>query len=198
MVQPGRIADLILKSNEDDYESEEIDFQSEGQARYFYREFFGLWNNLADYQNKTYLFPNIKTVGDLDHSSFNLFMLMQISTHIFSFINGLDLGNTTVDRLGNHGSTQFISYLEEKLEEITETLESGKYKDSNYSAKILVNEVNDFWNKNYLSFAIECKFKRKEVLEKAHFIEQHKNIGRNDPCPCRSGKKFKKCCLMKH
>jgi uncharacterized protein YecA (UPF0149 family) len=22
-------------------------------------------------------------------------------------------------------------------------------------------------------------------------------IGRNDPCPCGSGKKYKKCCLMK-
>ena len=24
-----------------------------------------------------------------------------------------------------------------------------------------------------------------------------KKIGRNDPCPCGSGKKFKKCCLRK-
>ena len=23
------------------------------------------------------------------------------------------------------------------------------------------------------------------------------NIGRNDPCPCNSGKKYKKCCLLK-
>ena len=23
------------------------------------------------------------------------------------------------------------------------------------------------------------------------------NIGRNDPCPCGSGKKYKKCCLLK-
>ncbi|MCC6781017.1 MAG: DUF1186 domain-containing protein [Hyphomicrobiales bacterium] len=26
-------------------------------------------------------------------------------------------------------------------------------------------------------------------------INQYKQIGRNDPCPCGSGKKFKKCCL---
>ena len=24
---------------------------------------------------------------------------------------------------------------------------------------------------------------------------QYRNVGRNDPCPCGSGKKFKKCCL---
>ncbi len=23
-----------------------------------------------------------------------------------------------------------------------------------------------------------------------------KHVGRNDPCPCGSGKKFKKCCLQ--
>jgi hypothetical protein len=26
-------------------------------------------------------------------------------------------------------------------------------------------------------------------------INQYKNVGRNDPCPCGSGRKFKKCCL---
>jgi uncharacterized protein len=26
-------------------------------------------------------------------------------------------------------------------------------------------------------------------------VNVHRNVGRNDPCPCGSGKKFKKCCL---
>jgi len=25
----------------------------------------------------------------------------------------------------------------------------------------------------------------------------NKHIGRNDPCPCGSGKKYKKCCFLK-
>jgi hypothetical protein len=29
----------------------------------------------------------------------------------------------------------------------------------------------------------------------ARAINFHKNVGRNDPCPCGSGKKYKKCCL---
>jgi uncharacterized protein YecA (UPF0149 family) len=28
-------------------------------------------------------------------------------------------------------------------------------------------------------------------------IVRHAHVGRNDPCPCGSGKKFKKCCLGK-
>ena len=30
--------------------------------------------------------------------------------------------------------------------------------------------------------------------EKPYLRDQHK-IGRNEPCPCGSGKKFKKCCM---
>jgi uncharacterized protein YecA (UPF0149 family) len=26
-------------------------------------------------------------------------------------------------------------------------------------------------------------------------VDPFKGVGRNDPCPCGSGKKFKKCCL---
>ena len=32
----------------------------------------------------------------------------------------------------------------------------------------------------------------------ATYERAHKKIGRNDPCPCGSGKKFKKCCMGKH
>jgi hypothetical protein len=34
-----------------------------------------------------------------------------------------------------------------------------------------------------------------EVIEPA--VNPFRNIGRNDPCPCGSGRKFKKCCLEK-
>jgi uncharacterized protein YecA (UPF0149 family) len=26
-------------------------------------------------------------------------------------------------------------------------------------------------------------------------VRGHRKVGRNDPCPCGSGKKYKKCCL---
>ncbi|KJR96647.1 MAG: hypothetical protein VR65_27445 [Desulfobulbaceae bacterium BRH_c16a] len=42
--------------------------------------------------------------------------------------------------------------------------------------------------------------KLKEIYvhcKKLHFKQPHRstNVGRNDPCPCGSGKKYKKCCL---
>jgi hypothetical protein len=40
---------------------------------------------------------------------------------------------------------------------------------------------------------------REEYLERktAPFLRTEKQVGRNDPCPCGSGKKFKKCCMSR-
>lgn len=38
------------------------------------------------------------------------------------------------------------------------------------------------------------------IIDKEHVIETYKteaSVGRNDPCPCGSGKKYKKCCMGK-
>lgn len=46
----------------------------------------------------------------------------------------------------------------------------------------------------------EKKLQRNQEQRIAHppyegqLINQYRNVGRNDPCPCGSGKKFKKCC----
>ena len=43
-------------------------------------------------------------------------------------------------------------------------------------------------------FSVE---KRKELYlteKKSHTVVKEKKIGRNDPCPCGSGKKYKQCC----
>ncbi|MCR5793147.1 MAG: SEC-C domain-containing protein, partial [Lachnospiraceae bacterium] len=42
--------------------------------------------------------------------------------------------------------------------------------------------------------------RRKELYleeKKSGTIVKDKKIGRNDPCPCGSGKKYKQCCLNK-
>ncbi len=36
---------------------------------------------------------------------------------------------------------------------------------------------------------------KKEVVSETATYHSGPKIGRNDPCPCGSGKKYKKCCL---
>lgn len=35
----------------------------------------------------------------------------------------------------------------------------------------------------------------KSSLEEQNTYHRSQRLGRNDPCPCGSGKKYKKCCL---
>jgi len=44
----------------------------------------------------------------------------------------------------------------------------------------------------------EGRRKLEELIpRKETYRREAPKIGRNDPCPCESGKKFKKCCLGK-
>lgn len=46
-------------------------------------------------------------------------------------------------------------------------------------------------------FSIEERKEIKKQYNKDHIVVKGDKVGRNDPCPCGSGKKFKKCCLNK-
>lgn len=48
---------------------------------------------------------------------------------------------------------------------------------------------------------LEQQFKDFQALQRQRALEDElitKKVGRNEPCPCGSGKKYKKCCLPKH
>jgi preprotein translocase subunit SecA len=48
--------------------------------------------------------------------------------------------------------------------------------------------------------AIYSKEEQKDLIraqKDSHTIRKPKKIGRNDPCPCGSGKKYKQCCGRK-
>lgn len=50
-----------------------------------------------------------------------------------------------------------------------------------------VKKIHAFWQKR----------KGNNVIALDSFRRKDKKVGRNDPCPCGSGKKYKKCCLLK-
>lgn len=52
--------------------------------------------------------------------------------------------------------------------------------------------VTDDWKENGMDpdWIWDDKF----MAEQQPFVRQNPKIGRNDPCPCGSGKKYKKCC----
>ena len=48
-----------------------------------------------------------------------------------------------------------------------------------------------------LRYDMKRRYEKSIANQKVQQIKQVLKIGRNDPCPCESGKKFKKCCISK-
>ncbi|MEG1254944.1 SEC-C metal-binding domain-containing protein [Clostridium sp.] len=89
---------------------------------------------------------------------------------------------TIVDDL-NHGVT---------LNEIVEEFLSGVEVDSEVYKNIIINEVESFLN-NTPQWMLKG-YTLRELQTKEQQVESKDKVGRNDPCPCGSGKKYKKCC----
>lgn len=87
-------------------------------------------------------------------------------------------------------------YLKTHKEYMNKDINTGMIMDA-------VNNTSDMGEKNEaMQAAIDNdQMKKLQVLAKryqdAHTqkVREHEKIGRNDPCPCGSGKKYKNCCL---
>lgn len=44
----------------------------------------------------------------------------------------------------------------------------------------------------------QAERERLATMPRQPFVREEPRVGRNDPCPCGSGKKYKKCCMNKH
>ena len=65
-----------------------------------------------------------------------------------------------------------------------ETLETEEVEVLKRSIPMAVQKLHAFWLSN-----------RGRAVARQTFMHDKAPVGRNDPCPCGSGKKFKKCCL---
>jgi len=64
-----------------------------------------------------------------------------------------------------------------------------------------VNELEAIFEENGWKYTIELKPDTPEDIKDLEILLNprrpsvaEKNVGRNEPCPCGSGKKYKKCC----
>lgn len=105
------------------------------------------------------------------------------------------------------GAKDFIEYLLWRIENHVNVFSSdeldvieGYLLDSNLKKKIKSSAV--FFPPNGPSLIDKIYFEKHGIPYKHPSIQntgigKKKKVGRNDPCPCGSGKKFKKCCLGK-
>ena len=63
-------------------------------------------------------------------------------------------------------------------------------KPNNDSEHYPFDYYEPYDDSEYFPFELNDSFERPQT-----YVRKEKKIGRNDPCPCGSGKKYKKCCL---
>ncbi len=71
----------------------------------------------------------------------------------------------------------------------------------NVKTKKRMNEVTKIFEKNSWKYKIELERDKPEDITDLEILlnwpkprEAEKKVGRNEPCPCGSGIKYKKCC----
>ena len=71
-------------------------------------------------------------------------------------------------------------------------------KSGKVEFRALYSANGEFCNHHELSTFVKedgsWKFEDGEMLGEKPILREEPKIGRNDPCPCGSGKKYKKCC----
>lgn len=94
-----------------------------------------------------------------------------------------------------HLPGQLLQYLQTQLE--FESLESvQRLMDA---VVLLMNNTREWYLKGYTSEELSVQEKKAllplpKIKGEVISLQTRQKVGRNDPCPCGSGKKFKKCC----
>lgn len=199
LLPPSRLMSEVLVN----MDGEENEFETQGQAAYFTRELLGLWHELSQFQDKVCELPSLEcehvhSEGECDETLEWAVYSFRQRHQLQSFLDGLEIGATRAKSFDDERAAAFITALETRLNQLDELEKSPKSDEKISRTKAMIAGIREYWNDNYLHFAAACKEERLKKMEKRKFIEAHGKIGRNDPCPCGSGMKFKKCCLGRY
>ncbi len=94
---------------------------------------------------------------------------------------------------GYEGDKGRFSQAYEYFKKAAEVVDKGHYYRTNE-----VDQVKEavFLNLEYFEDLLGIETKELSSSS-SHSLVKREKVGRNDPCPCGSGKKYKKCCLIK-
>ncbi|GIL18887.1 MAG: hypothetical protein DWB56_12535 [Candidatus Jettenia sp.] len=124
-------------------------------------------------------------------------------------------GNVLLDFVRSEYKESLLAFCEEEEKAEKDEFEIVAFSVEDVKEVFSKNEKNiDYYTKDWLSFYDEDEIKkrqerwRREEEEELEYLEEDeeflepftpekRKIGRNEPCPCGSGKKYKKCCMNK-
>jgi len=201
MVFPSQYIPMIFDGNE-------ASFKSIEEANKILDNLMSLWNNLA--QRKPgidpIVFPDVKyhnTYSDLKQRIKDDYSLIKY------FIKGVDVGGTEESDFSEDGikALESLSGASVFLIKFEELLEKEKGKKDIETTSASINKLEGVAADCIARISIGLKEARTKASEKVRkladsqkkdYQARNSKIPRNEPCPCGSGKKYKKCCGQIH
>jgi yecA family protein len=185
------------------------EFETLDQAREFMGQLMGLWNLIAHWvpETEVCIMPNVKysdTIAGLETRAANDTFFM------VCFVRGLKLGRSDKSDLSDDvvDSLESLLEIQELLEQYSDVSEmDGANEQVNIQKAFkLIADLEKTIGDHVARINIGLKPAR---MQKAQDMRPHhdynntirrdeRKIGRNEPCPCGSGKKYKKCCGLVH
>jgi uncharacterized protein len=212
LVPPSHlIAEILLQDTED-----EAEFKNEKDAQAFFTLFMQLWNELASWPKEgTPLFDSVpKNLDDPEMTSaLSGLTLFRRRAEVQHLLIGLYESDTDSDAIQDPKAKTAFDWLEsysELLEKLCfKVAKNGTNFDEPTRLEVtaLLNEGDLKWPQAYRALEEGLKKQRLAAIEAKRILAEMQGshsptverdepkVGRNDPCPCGSGKKFKKCCL---
>lgn len=202
MVQPSQLFAHLFGD-----ENERPGFKDLEAAKTWFGCMMGLWNELTKHQEKNHPFLFSEWPDQFPGGNEELLKCASArEREIEQFLWGLRAGDTPfADDFVDPTPKALMSWTPTVLEaalrimkRTREELEKGKSKDWLTLASLHF-ALNDQVKEHHAEFVAGVRDLRKQWIEdtreSATVIRPEPKVGRNDPCPCGSGKKFKQCCL---
>lgn len=189
-------------------ESERPAFEDMEAAKTWFTCMMGLWNELTKHQEKAhpFLFSDWPTHFQGGNEEL-LRSALAREKEVEQFLWGLRAGNTPfsedfIDPTPKSLMSWIPSLLEAAvrvMKRTREQLEKGKSRDWLTLTSIHF-ALNDQMKEHHAEFVAGIRDLRSQWIEgmrqSATVARAEPKVGRNEPCPCGSGKKFKQCCLQ--
>ncbi len=197
MVPPSATLREILTNKA----GEEAEFENKADAEIFFKAFFLLYNELSEHQDvdnpfQLFRLPRAKTVDELRirigcrrEEIEGLLPLLEIGDEISSGGEALVIGLSDALDKCNEQSKGIIS--EMKIAENVAKISDWEklMDDMDEIVESIFNQVGQVNQR-------ERKHQLASMIAAQTPLKSEPKVGRNDRCPCGSGRKFKKCCLL--
>jgi hypothetical protein len=188
-VMPSRYFGLLLGSDP---------FESEDQVTALYALLIGLHNQLADSISSESPLVLRRASYLVSRDGLQL-IAADLRLEMQGFRRGLDLGGSDPEHLDADGRRGLLAMAEVDalLEGLASFLKRGTSLKPAEIAQLhkQLQATAETVDTIMLDIGLAFRATRKQRTDKIDHGTSTPNIGRNDPCPCGSGKKYKACCL---